>query len=108
MLVRSLSAAGWIVSEAENGIEGLQQVEKIEPDLIILDLMMPEMDGFTFLEKFYEDSGARDTPVFVLTAKTLDKSDIDRLQAHEVEAMSKSDLDISGIVNRLQQLISKD
>ena len=108
MLSRSLVAAGWIVSEAENGLKGLEQLEKSNPELIILDLMMPEMDGFTFLERLHENVDYRDTPVFVLTAKTLDKSDLNRLQAHEIEATSKSDVDISSIIDRLQNFITKD
>lgn len=106
MISRSLVTAGWIVSEAENGLKGLEQLEKSKPELIILDLMMPEMDGFTFLERLHENDDYRDTPVFVLTAKTLDKSDLDRLQAHKIEAVSKSDVDISGMIDRLQKLIT--
>jgi len=107
-LARPLSAAGWIVSEAENGIAGLQQLEEQSPDVIILDLIMPQMDGFTFLERMSAEESYREIPVFILTSKTLDKSDRERLQVHDLEAMSKSEFDISGIVDHLQQLVKQN
>src|SRR5690606_2193006 len=48
MLSKMLTADEWTVREASNGIEALQSVEEIRPALILLDLMMPQMDGFEF------------------------------------------------------------
>src|SRR5574341_693957 len=71
MLRRILERDGWTIDEAANGIEGLARVAAAPPALILLDLMMPEMDGFTFLRELRGKAGGRDIPVVVLTAKTL-------------------------------------
>ncbi len=59
--------------QAENGISALAQVRKHPPDLILLDIMMPEMDGFQTLERLKAESATRHIPVVVISA--LDKTD---------------------------------
>lgn len=54
---------------AYNGIEGIEQVKVKEPSLIILDIMMPEMDGYEFTEKLKTDDKYKDIPIVMLTAK---------------------------------------
>jgi signal transduction histidine kinase/DNA-binding response OmpR family regulator len=71
-LVRQqLAGSGCIVHEAANGREALERIEASQPDVILLDLMMPEMDGFEFLEVLREDPARRALPVVVVTAKEL-------------------------------------
>ncbi|HEY9617581.1 MAG TPA: response regulator [Microcoleaceae cyanobacterium] len=61
---------GWDVLEAASGPEGLK-IAAIEPlDAIVLDLMMPEMDGLSFLQALHSNSSTESIPVVVLTAKT--------------------------------------
>lgn len=69
---RTLSAAGWEVLEAENGAEGLDVLADRRPTAIILDLMMPVMDGFEFVAEYARrrlDDGAVPIPILVVTAK---------------------------------------
>ena len=73
---RSLATSGWTVTEAENGRVALQSVAKDKPALILLDLMMPEMDGFEFLAELRQNPEWRAIPVVVVTAKEL--SEVDR------------------------------
>lgn len=61
--------AGWEVLAAGSGAEGLQQAEQEQPDVILLDLMMPDMDGTTTLTKLHENPQTRHIPVIILTAK---------------------------------------
>ena len=68
---RALSKAGWAVEDAENGRVALERIEASRPALVLLDLMMPEMDGFEFLDVLRRDVARRDIPVVVITAKTL-------------------------------------
>jgi len=69
-LVRlNLELAGFEVFEAHNGKEGLEAVEESRPDLIILDVMMPGMDGWEMLEALREDARLACIPVIFLTAK---------------------------------------
>jgi DNA-binding response OmpR family regulator len=73
MLVR----AGFEVSEAENGFDALEKVEGNLPDLILLDVMMPGMDGFTVCQKVRAREETADLPIIMLSAKT-DSDSINR------------------------------
>ncbi len=65
----NLTRDGWEVSEAADGLEGLEMVKAERPDLIVLDLMMPEMDGLTMFKKLRESKKTAEIPVLMLTAK---------------------------------------
>ncbi len=64
-----LEKAGYLVVTAGNGQEGLEQVQKECPDLIVSDVLMPIMDGFTFYKKLKESPSTSDIPVLILTAR---------------------------------------
>ncbi|HEY92698.1 MAG TPA: response regulator transcription factor [Dehalococcoidia bacterium] len=72
-----LKASGYEVLTASNGLEGLEQVEAQEPELIVLDLLMPEMDGLEMLKELRSFSTV---PVIILTAKGADADRIKGLQ----------------------------
>jgi CheY-like chemotaxis protein len=76
---RALERDGWIVSEAENGRRGLESLARTAPDLVVLDLMMPEMDGFEFVSELRKTETGRRIPVVVVTAKELSAEDRERL-----------------------------
>ena len=61
-----LSRAGYKVFEANNGIEGLEQLYKVKPHLVVLDIMMPRMDGWETCRRIREVS---DVPILILSAK---------------------------------------
>jgi two-component system alkaline phosphatase synthesis response regulator PhoP/two-component system response regulator VicR len=68
----NLEKVGYQVLTAYDGVEALEQVAKENPDMIILDVMMPRMDGFEVLKKLQADPKTRDIPVIMLTAKAQD------------------------------------
>src|SRR5258708_5655566 len=68
----NLQRAGHQVVTASDGREGLKQVEAERPDLIVMDVMMPHMDGFEALGHLRRDPATRDIPVIMLTAKAQD------------------------------------
>jgi PAS domain S-box-containing protein len=76
---RSLSEDGWTVDEAENGAIALDLATRNRPDLVLLDLMMPVMDGFEFVMHYRKLEGCRVTPIIVVTAKDLDQSERENL-----------------------------
>ncbi|MBI1774183.1 MAG: response regulator [Proteobacteria bacterium] len=63
--------AGWSVDEAVNGLDGLGRLKERKPDAIVLDLMMPEMDGFEFLQQIRQHDEWRSIPILVVTAMDL-------------------------------------
>ena len=69
LLADLLGVKGYRVCTAANGEEALAQVAKEKPDLVLLDVMMPEVDGFTVCRKIKEDPKMKDLPVIFLTAK---------------------------------------
>jgi threonine synthase len=87
LLRRVLQARGeYQIFEAEGGREGLDLVRLHRPDLVLLDLMMPEMDGFEVLEAIRADEQLVDTRIIVITAKTLTASERNRLSG-QIEAL---------------------
>ncbi|OUD15296.1 response regulator [Thioflexithrix psekupsensis] len=79
MIATMLRKAGWQIQTAENGVEALKYLALTSPDLIISDLMMPEMDGFEFISTIKNTEVWRKIPVVVLTAKDLTPQDRDVL-----------------------------
>ena len=71
-----LSVEGYEVATAANGAEGLKQVHENRPDLILLDLMMPVMDGQEMLRRMKEDPGLRAIPVVVMSAGRVTKAEL--------------------------------
>jgi len=80
LLCRTLENNGFKVRKAENGRVALKKLESFTPSLLLLDLMMPEMDGFEFAETFRQNDAWRQIPIIVLTAKTLTSEDRLRLE----------------------------
>lgn len=77
-VVQAQSAA-YRVSKARDGREALAVIRQEHPDLVLLDLMMPELDGFGVLEAMQKEETIRNIPVIVLTAQTLTEKDMERL-----------------------------
>ncbi|NLO05552.1 MAG: response regulator [candidate division WS1 bacterium] len=68
----NLTRAGYEVATAYDGIEALEKVKADTPDMIVLDVMMPRMDGFEVLKRLQADVSTQDIPVIMLTAKAQD------------------------------------
>jgi CheY-like chemotaxis protein len=71
-LARILREDGWEVAEAENGRVALDRLPLIRPDIILLDLMMPEMNGFELVDEIHRNEETRHLPLIVLTAADVD------------------------------------
>ena len=100
-----LAAEGWSVVEAENGRVALDRLATARPDIILLDLMMPEMDGFEFLARLQSDATLRDIPVIVITARDLTAEDRRRLGAGARDVLSKHAYDAASFAERLIALV---
>jgi CheY-like chemotaxis protein len=84
-----LELEGWTVREAVNGRAGLDQLAEDTPGLILLDLMMPEMDGFEFVAKLQKTHEWRSLPVVVVTAKDITEEDLLRLRGYTHRVLRK-------------------
>jgi CheY-like chemotaxis protein len=90
-LRKALEQEGYTVSEADNGVMGLERLAASIPDAIILDLLMPEMDGFDFVDELRRRHALAPIPVIVLTAKDLTADDRSRLQGTVERILHKSE-----------------
>ncbi len=89
LLRRLLENDGWSVRQAENGVTALEHLRRKPSSVILLDLMMPEMDGFQFLAALKEKEELRGTPVIVVTAKDLTDEDRKRLNGQVKRILRK-------------------
>jgi signal transduction histidine kinase/DNA-binding response OmpR family regulator len=92
LLRRNLEKEGYPVMLAGNGRDALEQIQMRLPSLILLDLMMPEMDGFAFAQAVRERKDLRDVPIIVLTAKDLTEEDRRRLKGNVTGILQKQTL----------------
>ena len=102
---QALEPIGWQVTEAENGQVAVEALAAARPDVIILDLMMPKMDGFEFLDELRARPDWQDIPVVVITAKDLTDEDRNRLNGGVERIIQKSDRD--EMLRQLSREISK-
>jgi PAS domain S-box-containing protein len=102
-----LTRAGWSVATAENGRLGLESVERIVPSLILLDLVMPELDGFGFLKALREREEWRGIPVVVVTSKDLDAHDRERLRGVE-RVVAKTGSELAALATQLRAIVPTD
>ncbi|HEY9811854.1 MAG TPA: response regulator [Halomicronema sp.] len=116
MLYRMLQKEGWEVSQAENG---QQAMEKIKaglaaadqhnnlglPDLILLDLMMPEMDGFQVIAELRENPKTQSLPVVVITAMDLSEEDYERLNGSVRQILEKGAFSREQLLQQVRELV---
>ena len=103
---RALSQDGLKVLEATNGREALERVAQTVPSLILLDLMMPEMDGFAFIEELRSNDEWSRIPVVVLTAKDVTREEHARLQRSTMVLLKKSQSH-NALIREIRALIQK-
>ncbi len=106
MLRRLLESSGWVVHEADNGRTGLDQLSKIQPGIIILDLMMPEMDGFEFVDEVHRSESWKSIPIVVVTAKDLTETDIRRLNGHVSRVLQKGTYNRDELLEQVSMLVA--
>jgi CheY-like chemotaxis protein len=105
MVRRFLEKEGWKVREAENGAQGLQAVEESLPGLILLDLMMPVMNGFQFLRDLRRRPEWRRIPVVILTAKDLTGEDRAQLRGNVELVLQKGLYTRERLMEEVRELV---
>ncbi|MBE9186128.1 response regulator [Microcoleus sp. LEGE 07076] len=89
ILRRILEKQGWAVTEADSGIAALEQLEVARPHLILLDLMLPEMDGFEFIGELRKSHSGDPIPIVVITAKDLTTAEKQQLNGYVDRVLQK-------------------
>jgi signal transduction histidine kinase/DNA-binding response OmpR family regulator len=101
----ALEQDGWQVSEAENGRVALARLAETRPDVIVLDLMMPEMDGFEFLVEMRSRAEWRDISVLVVTAKDLTVEERSRLNGDVERVLQKGASELDELLREIGRIL---
>jgi CheY-like chemotaxis protein len=98
-----LEEDGWTVRSAGNGKEALEELARRRPDVLLLDLMMPVMDGFETLHQIRENPDTKDLPVIIVTAKDLSPQEREELALNTSRIIQKDGLDRDRILRELRE-----
>ena len=102
-----LNAQGYKIQVANNGIEALREIEVALPDAMILDLMMPEMDGFEVLKAIRDNEISSQLPVLILTARHVTKGELSFLKGNNVhQLIQKGDISKNELLTAIAQMVS--
>jgi hypothetical protein len=107
MLRASLEREHFTVVEAGNGIEALAKLATLRPALILLDLMMPEMDGFQFTREVRANAAWRDIPILVMTAKDITAEDRTRLDGKVSVILQKGACAREELLSEISQRVAR-
>ena len=107
LLRRILHDAGWTVQTATQGAEGLAVLRDQPPDLILTDLMMPEMDGFESIRQVRAGTPGATIPIIVLTARDLDPRDRAHLNGYVARILQKGQYRREELLQDMQRTIGR-
>ena len=105
---KMLTRAGFNVETAPNGAAGLEKARARRPDLVLLDLQMPVLDGFGFLGEFRSQPEWNDVPVVVLTSKDLTADDWRRLSGRADKVLTKGMVETRDLIAQLRVTLAKN
>jgi signal transduction histidine kinase/CheY-like chemotaxis protein len=106
VITRMLESEGWRVEHASNGREALERLEKSLPVVILLDLMMPEMDGFQFLDALHKREEWKNVPVIVVTAKELTAEERKILNGHVGKILQKGAYQKNELIEQVSAMVA--
>jgi signal transduction histidine kinase/CheY-like chemotaxis protein len=106
MLTQILERERWSVIQAEDGVVALEQVAKHRPDLILLDLMMPRMNGYQFVTELHKHDDWRSIPIIVVTAKDMSTEERLALDGYVEKVLPKHALTEDSLLAEIQDLIA--
>ena len=102
----NLKKEGFKVLKAENGEEGISKAKEHRPDLILLDIMMPKMDGLEAVEIMRKDDDLKKTPIIFLTARSDEKTEIDGLNKGGDDYITKP-ISTTKLVSRIKAVLRR-
>ncbi len=105
LLHQLLDGGAYEIEAAENGQLALEAISRQQPDIILLDLLMPRLDGFAFIEQLRKQDKLRKIPIIVLTAKTLSAGEQDLLEQGISSVFQKQQLDNEALVQEIHSAL---
>ncbi|TNE71834.1 response regulator transcription factor [bacterium] len=102
----NLKKEGYDVLKAEDGLDGIRMAKKYKPDLVLLDIMMPKMDGLETCEQIRADDEIKHTPIIFLTAKSDEKTEIQGLNLGADDYLTKP-ISTSKLVSRITAVLRR-
>jgi CheY-like chemotaxis protein len=105
MLRQILPANDFVLNSAADGVAGLEAISLHQPDVLLLDIMMPRLDGFGVIEKLRANPATQQLPIIVISSKELTDDESARLKESVAYVMRKQSLDGDTLVSEINKLI---
>jgi two-component system response regulator VicR len=102
-----LNRKGFEVIGANGGIKGLEAIRRVKPDLVLLDLMMPEMDGWQVYQQLKADESTAEIPVIVVTAKAQNIDKVLGLHIAKVDDYISKPFSLQELVDRVDKVLKQ-
>lgn len=106
-LQEELTQGGYSIEGAANGEEGLAKVKSFKPDLVLLDLVMPKMDGMEALKKLKEDDETKDVPVIILTNLSDYERISEALSLGAKDYLVKANYSLSDLLEKVKTVLGR-
>lgn len=104
---RILEAEGYFVAEAVSGLDGLELAAQMKPDLVLLDINLPEIDGYDLARRFRETPGLEKVPILALTANVM-KGDRERSLEAGCDGYIQKPIDVDRLPEQVRAALQKD
>jgi DNA-binding response OmpR family regulator len=101
-----LEQAGYTVTVAEDGDTALSQIRSLHPDLVLLELLLPGLDGFTVLKTMKAEQASADIPVIILTSLTQESDKNEAINSGAVSVMLKDEVSIRDVLLAVQHQLA--
>ncbi|WP_103664295.1 response regulator transcription factor [Gracilimonas amylolytica] len=102
----NLKKEGFNVLKAENGEEGIERAKEFHPDLVLMDIMMPKMDGMEAVEKMRKDDELKSTPIIFLTARSDEKTEVEGLNKGGDDYITKP-ISTTKLISRIKAVLRR-
>jgi CheY-like chemotaxis protein len=106
LLEAILTEKGYNIETALNAKEAFSRIEKQIPDLILLDLLMPKVSGFEFLEQLRKNKITKNIPVIVISAINTDDVNLNKIKEFEAVDFIRKPIDIQYLVGRVEEILN--
>jgi DNA-binding response OmpR family regulator len=107
MYKKKFEAMGWAVEIARNGKDGLVKIKSFRPNVVLMDIMMPEMDGMTALQAAKGDPDIKHIPIIMLTNLSTADDAVEAMKSGALDYMVKSDYTPSQVAEKVRDILAR-